>query len=278
MIDKRDLVPASSPRSVPPGKAQWFQHLPAPSDRSVQPRQGPGVDGARALHGQVYPVRSARRSTSTIASVDAGVDASACTASQRQRSAVAQSPVDAIRLRHRRRAVPQAPCLTLGGLRTDPATGQVQRDDGSLVAGLYAAGRSAVGVCSRRTSAASRSPTVDAYASAAVNARSVGFDGVEVHGAHGYLIDQFFWSVTNRREDEYGGSLANRTRFACEIVRAILRERTSADFPIVFRFSQWKMGAYRERFLPTEDELAELLGLLVDAASTSSIRARAERR
>lgn len=105
---------------------------------------------------------------------------------------------------------------------------------------------------------------IDAYAEAAASARAIGFDGVEIHGAHGYLVDQFFWSVTNMRTDRFGGDLEGRTRFGREIVRAI-RARTGPDFPIVLRFSQWKMGAYRERMLPTARELETFLGLFVDA-------------
>lgn len=105
---------------------------------------------------------------------------------------------------------------------------------------------------------------VSAYATSARLAFELGFDGVEVHGAHGYLVDQFFWSRTNQRCDEYGGDVAARTRFACEVVRAI-RRATSPTFPIVLRFSQWKLGAYDERMLPTEHDLADFLGPLVEA-------------
>lgn len=60
------------------------------------------------------------------------------------------------------------------------------------------------------------------YKKASLNAKLAGFDGVEIHGANGYLIDQFLQSKTNRRVDEYGGSVENRARFALEIVDAIL--------------------------------------------------------
>src|SRR5690606_10373696 len=62
---------------------------------------------------------------------------------------------------------------------------------------------------------------IEAYADAAATAKKLGFDGIEIHAAHGYLIDQFFWQRTNIRTDEYGGDLSQRTRFACDIVQAI---------------------------------------------------------
>ena len=78
---------------------------------------------------------------------------------------------------------------------------------------------------------------IESFASAALDAKRVGFDGIEIHGAHGYLLDQFFWSGTNQRTDEWGGSLANRSRFAIEIVKAI-RAATGPDVPILLRYSQ----------------------------------------
>lgn len=62
------------------------------------------------------------------------------------------------------------------------------------------------------------------YRLAAARAIEAGFDGVEIHGANGYLIDQFLRSGTNRRNDEYGGSIANRTRFLVEVLRAVTGE------------------------------------------------------
>jgi len=62
---------------------------------------------------------------------------------------------------------------------------------------------------------------VDAYRRGAENARDAGFDGVELHGANGYLIDQFLQASSNRREDEYGGSIANRARFLLEATDAV---------------------------------------------------------
>lgn len=77
---------------------------------------------------------------------------------------------------------------------------------------------------------------VGCYAAAARRARDAGFDAVEVHGAHGYLIHQFISPLSNRREDEYGGDAEGRFRFAREIVREIKRE-AGKDFPVLFRFS-----------------------------------------
>ena len=105
---------------------------------------------------------------------------------------------------------------------------------------------------------------IAAFAQAAEDAKRIGFDAVEVHGAHGYLIDQFFWEGTNQREDEYGGDLVGRTRFACEIVAAI-RERVGADFPVIFRFSQWKQQDYNARLATTPEELEAFLKPLVAA-------------
>ncbi len=107
---------------------------------------------------------------------------------------------------------------------------------------------------------------VQAFADAAATAERLGFDGVELHGAHGYLIDQFLWSTTNRRTDDYGGDAASRTRFPAEIIAAI-RGRASPDFPIVLRLSQWKMSDYDARIAETPEELGTILGALVDAGA-----------
>lgn len=105
---------------------------------------------------------------------------------------------------------------------------------------------------------------IKAFATAAKEAQKLGFDGIEIHGAHGYLIDQFFWEVTNRREDAYGGSLQKRSQFAVDIVKSC-RKEVGEDFPIVFRFSQWKMGDYDAKLVKTPEELSEFLMPLVEA-------------
>jgi 2,4-dienoyl-CoA reductase-like NADH-dependent reductase (Old Yellow Enzyme family) len=95
---------------------------------------------------------------------------------------------------------------------------------------------------------------VQAFADAAALAERLGFDGVEVHGAHGYLLDQFHWPVTNRRTDRYNGSMVDRTRMSAEVVQAI-RSRVSRTFPVSFRFSQWKLYNYEARSLENAHEL-----------------------
>ncbi len=105
---------------------------------------------------------------------------------------------------------------------------------------------------------------IAAYARAAADARRLGFDGIELHGAHGYLIDQFFWAKTNVRTDRWGGDVVARTRFAAEVVRAC-RQATSPDFPIVLRFSQWKLRDYEARLVETPAQLEAFLAPLVEA-------------
>jgi len=105
---------------------------------------------------------------------------------------------------------------------------------------------------------------VNAFARSARHAQALGFDGVELHGAHGYLIDQFFWALTNQRTDRHGGGLAERTRFAAQIVRAV-RENVSRDFPVSIRLSQFKLGDFQYRVAHDPSELETWLGPLVDA-------------
>lgn len=105
---------------------------------------------------------------------------------------------------------------------------------------------------------------IAAFAQAAADAQRIGFDGVELHGAHGYLIDQFFWDGTNQRNDAWGGDLVARTRFGAEIVRAV-RAATAPNFPIVLRYSQWKQQDFSQRLTQTPEELAAFLEPLADA-------------
>ena len=105
---------------------------------------------------------------------------------------------------------------------------------------------------------------IEAFAKAARDSKDLGFDGVELHGAHGYLIDQFFWEATNQRTDRYGGDLVSRTRFAVEIVQEV-RKRVGPHFPLVLRWSQWKLQDFEAKLARTPQELERFLQPLVDA-------------
>jgi 2,4-dienoyl-CoA reductase-like NADH-dependent reductase (Old Yellow Enzyme family) len=105
---------------------------------------------------------------------------------------------------------------------------------------------------------------IDAYAQGAANAATVGFDGIAIHGAHGYLIDSFLWKHTNLRTDRWGGDHVQRTRFVVEVVKAI-RASVGAELPIMLRFSQFKMQDYRAQLATNPQELEEILGPIADA-------------
>lgn len=105
---------------------------------------------------------------------------------------------------------------------------------------------------------------VEAFAQAASDAKAIGCDAIELHGAHGYLIDQFFWEGSNQRDDEYGGSMENRGRFAVEIISAV-RAAVGPQYPIILRFSQWKQQDYTARLAPTPELLEAFLAPLVAA-------------
>lgn len=113
-------------------------------------------------------------------------------------------------------------------------------------------------------SAAEIAEIVASFARSAAAAKEIGFDGIEFHGAHGYLIDQFFWEKTNTRTDQYGGDYLARTTFAVEIIKAC-RHAVGPDFPIVFRFSQWKSSDYNAKLAKTPEELEQFLKRLSDA-------------
>ncbi|MEX2525808.1 MAG: NADH:flavin oxidoreductase [Gammaproteobacteria bacterium] len=105
---------------------------------------------------------------------------------------------------------------------------------------------------------------IASYARAAAAARQVGFDGVEIHAAHGYLIDQFFWEALNKRTDRYGVDVTGRTRLMVDILTA-MRAEVGADFPICIRYSQWKQQDYTARLADTPQELERFLEPIADA-------------
>ncbi|MBA0194269.1 NADH:flavin oxidoreductase [Pectobacterium carotovorum] len=107
--------------------------------------------------------------------------------------------------------------------------------------------------------------TVAAFARAAADAKRLGFDTLELHGAHGYLIDQFFWPGTNKREDAFGGAtIRERSRFAADIIRAV-RAAVGENFPLILRVSQWKQQDYSARLASSPQEMTDWLAPLVEA-------------
>jgi 2,4-dienoyl-CoA reductase-like NADH-dependent reductase (Old Yellow Enzyme family) len=108
---------------------------------------------------------------------------------------------------------------------------------------------------------------IAAFARAAGEAKRLGFDAVELHGAHGYLIDQFFWEGTNARTDRYGGpTLPERARFAADIVSAV-RAAVGEDFVVILRLSQWKQQDFTARLAHTPAEMEAWLQPLADAGA-----------
>ncbi len=107
--------------------------------------------------------------------------------------------------------------------------------------------------------------TIAAFGQAAADAKALGFDCVEIHGAHTYLIDQFFWEPTNQRKDGYGGkTLAERSRFAIDVVKEV-RRQVGEEFVITLRLSQWKTQAYTNQLAKTPQEMEAWLQPLAEA-------------
>jgi 2,4-dienoyl-CoA reductase-like NADH-dependent reductase (Old Yellow Enzyme family) len=107
--------------------------------------------------------------------------------------------------------------------------------------------------------------TISAFGQAAADAQALGFDCLEIHGAHGYLIDQFFWEGTNLRSDRYGGkTLPERSRFAIEVIKEI-RKRVGEDFAVIIRLSQFKPSAYTNQLAKTPQELEAWINPLAEA-------------
>ena len=107
--------------------------------------------------------------------------------------------------------------------------------------------------------------TIAAFGRAAAEAKALGFDCVEIHGAHGYLIDQFFWEQTNHRTDSYGGkTIRARSRFAVDIVKEI-RKAVGEELAIIIRLSQWKQQDYTAKLANTPAEMEQWLLPLAEA-------------
>ncbi|MBI4595761.1 MAG: FAD-dependent oxidoreductase [Candidatus Tectomicrobia bacterium] len=103
---------------------------------------------------------------------------------------------------------------------------------------------------------------VQCYAEAARRTREAGFDGVEFHGAHGYLICQFFSPLSNKRTDEYGGDVYKRAKFGVDIMK-LARQKLGREYPILFRIS----GSEIEEGGLTTDETRIIARLLQEAGA-----------
>jgi len=92
---------------------------------------------------------------------------------------------------------------------------------------------------------------IQSFKVAALRVKKAGFDGVEIHSAHGYLLNQFFSPLSNKREDEYGGDVLGRTKIHIEIIKAV-RDAVGEDFPILLRLGS---SDYREGGITISDSI-----------------------
>jgi 2,4-dienoyl-CoA reductase-like NADH-dependent reductase (Old Yellow Enzyme family) len=115
---------------------------------------------------------------------------------------------------------------------------------------------------------------INGFAENAKGAVEAGFDGIEIHGAHGYLISQFLSGYSNQRTDEYGGSAENRFRFAREIIRAV-KPVVPDDRLLFFRISNWGVADASVSLFESEEEWQQMIQFLaaepLDAISVSTM-------
>lgn len=99
------------------------------------------------------------------------------------------------------------------------------------------------------------------FVNAALRVQEAGFDGVEIHSAHGYLLNQFYSPLTNHRDDEYGGTLEGRTRLHTEVLRAV-RKAVGEDYPVAIRFGacDYMEGGSRIEDIPEACRIFEEAG------------------
>ncbi len=118
---------------------------------------------------------------------------------------------------------------------------------------------------------------INGFVETAKGAVAAGFDGIEIHGAHGYLISQFLSSYSNQRSDSYGGLVENRFRFAREIIDAVALV-VPEDRLLTFRISNWGVADMEVSLFDSAEEWQEMIGLLVrepiDAISLSTYNFR----
>jgi 2,4-dienoyl-CoA reductase-like NADH-dependent reductase (Old Yellow Enzyme family) len=105
---------------------------------------------------------------------------------------------------------------------------------------------------------------ITSFVNAAKRAKSAGFDGIEIHGANGYLLDEFLTDYTNQRTDEYGGSTENRVRLLVEVSKAV-RETVGHNFTIGIRISQGKVNDYTHKWAGKEKDAEIIFGQLGQA-------------
>jgi 2,4-dienoyl-CoA reductase-like NADH-dependent reductase (Old Yellow Enzyme family) len=137
------------------------------------------------------------------------------------------------------------------------------RADGKLFGGQPVCPSDDAEFGAREMTEAEVEESVEAFISAAERCKTAGFDGVQVHGAHGYLVCEFLSPETNRRTDKWGGSLKNRSRFMMEIVNGI-RQRCGSDFHVGVRLSP-------ERFGMIETESVQFFAMLVESGAVDLI-------
>ena len=118
----------------------------------------------------------------------------------------------------------------------------------------------------------------EGFVTAALHAKQAGFDGIEIHGANGYLLDQFLTDYMNQRTDDYGGSPENRVRLSAEICRAV-REAVGPDMTVGIRISQAKVSDHHHRWNGGAEEAKVIFSTLgasgVDFVHTTEYRATA---
>jgi len=153
-----------------------------------------------------------------------------------------------------------APQLWHVGMMRKPGTGHNPDANSDSPSGLTHTGKQVLPVPSE----SEIEDMVASYARSAAHAAALGFDALEIHGAHGYLIDQFFWEVMNTREDRYGGDLTDRAKFAGDVIREC-RKAVGPDMPISLRISQWKQQDFTAKLAQTPHELEAFLKVFVDA-------------
>jgi 2,4-dienoyl-CoA reductase-like NADH-dependent reductase (Old Yellow Enzyme family) len=154
-----------------------------------------------------------------------------------------------------------APQIWHQGMSRKPGTGHFPDAPSDGPSGITLLGKKV----SEEPSEAEVLDMAQAYADAALDAKKLGYDCIELHGAHSYLIDEFFWERTNQRTDRFGGSLVKRAEFGAEVIRRC--RAAVGDMPIIIRVSQWKSVDYNAKVAVTPGELESWMRVLIDAGA-----------